>query len=81
MSDLIEVLINGKTVTVMAGSTVAAAMAIAQEVSRKSEHGEPRTALCGMGICFECRAIVNGIPHTRTCQTNCKPGMEVKTNA
>jgi hypothetical protein len=81
MSDHIEVLINGKTVTVTAGSTVAAAMAIAQVPSRKSEHGEPRTALCGMGICFECRAIVNGIPHARTCQTSCEPGMEVKTNA
>jgi hypothetical protein len=81
MSDLIEVLIIGKTVTVIGGSTVAAAMAIAQVASRKSEHGEPRTALCGMGICFECRAIVNGIPHTRTCQTNCEPGMDVKTNA
>ena len=41
MPDLIEVLINGKAVRVMAGSTVAAAMAIAQVVSRKSEHGEP----------------------------------------
>jgi sarcosine oxidase subunit alpha len=81
MSDLIEVLINGETVAVMVGSTVAAAMAIAQVAPRKSEHGEPRTALCGMGICFECRAIVNGVPHVRTCQTNCEPGMDVKTNA
>lgn len=36
--------------------------------SRRSVSGEPRGPLCGMGICFECRATVSGVPHRRTCQ-------------
>jgi sarcosine oxidase subunit alpha len=32
-----------------------------------------------MGICFECRATVNGKQHTRTCQILCEPAMEVVT--
>jgi D-hydroxyproline dehydrogenase subunit gamma len=32
-----------------------------------------------MGICMECRATVNGVPHRRTCQMICDAGMEVVT--
>lgn len=35
---------------------------------RLSVTGEPRGPLCGMGICFECRATIDGKPHVRTCQ-------------
>ncbi|MCP5053679.1 MAG: (2Fe-2S)-binding protein, partial [bacterium] len=42
---------------------------------------EPRGALCGMGICFECIVTVNGIPNTRSCMTEVEPGMTVETNA
>ena len=62
------------------GTTVAAAMLQAFQPSRVSVRGEPRAALCGMGICFECRAVVNGVPHTRTCQMVCQPGMVVETS-
>jgi predicted molibdopterin-dependent oxidoreductase YjgC len=76
----VELTINGKSIAVTAGSTIAAAMAAADQPCRKSERGQWRSALCGMGICFECRAIVNGNPHTRTCQILCEPGMDVRTN-
>jgi sarcosine oxidase subunit alpha len=33
-----------------------------------------------MGICFECRAVVNGLSHCRSCQIPCEPGMDVKTD-
>ncbi|MGI4758451.1 MAG: 2Fe-2S iron-sulfur cluster-binding protein [Janthinobacterium lividum] len=32
-----------------------------------------------MGICFECRATVNGVAQRRTCQILCEPGMLVET--
>jgi sarcosine oxidase subunit alpha len=72
--------VNGNSVPVPAGSTVAVAMAIAGQPCRVSVTGEPRAPLCGMGICFECRAVVNGIPHSRTCQILCEPNMEVSTD-
>lgn len=71
--------INGHETTVAVGSVVSAAMLAAGAPCRASVSGEPRTALCGMGICFECRAVVDGIPHCRTCQLVCRDGMTVET--
>jgi len=72
--------VNGAQVSVPEGATVAVAMVIAGQPCRRSVIGEPRGPLCGMGICFECRAVVNGIPHSRTCQLLCEPDMEVETD-
>jgi aerobic-type carbon monoxide dehydrogenase small subunit (CoxS/CutS family) len=35
--------------------------------------------LCGMGICFECCAMIDG-RRLRTCQTICQPSMEIRTD-
>lgn len=72
--------VNGHSIVVPIGSTVAVAIAIAGQPCRTSVTGEPRGPLCGMGICFECRAVVDGIPHSRTCQILCEPSMEVSTD-
>ena len=72
--------VNGASVPVPAGTTVAVAMTMAGQACRTSITGEPRGPLCGMGICFECRAVVNGIPHSRSCQLLCEPEMEVRTD-
>ena len=47
---------------------------------RRSVTGTPRGPLCGMGLCFECRATVDGRPHERTCQLPVRDGMEVRTD-
>jgi sarcosine oxidase subunit alpha len=80
MPSQFTVRVNRDLVTVPAGSTVALAIMIAGQPCRISVTGEPRGPLCGMGICFECRAVVNGIPHSRTCQILCEPNMEVSTD-
>jgi D-hydroxyproline dehydrogenase subunit gamma len=81
MSEGITLRINGRKVTVPEGTVVAAAVALAGETRfRRSVLGEPRTPLCGMGICMECRVTINGQAHSRSCQTPCEPGMEVTTD-
>ena len=80
MPNEVTVRVNGTRVSVPAGATVAVAMMVAGQPCRKSITGEPRTPLCGMGICFECRAIVNGVPHSRSCQLLCEPNMDVRTD-
>lgn len=78
-SEGFSITVNGKPVHVAAGTHVAAAVMMAGEPSRFSVRGEARAPLCGMGICMECRATVNGVAHRRTCQLVCEPGMEVAT--
>ncbi len=80
MPEMLSLRINGATVRVANGTSVSAAMLIAGQPTRISVTGEPRGPVCGMGICFECRAIVNGMPHQRTCQLLCEEGMTVETN-
>jgi D-hydroxyproline dehydrogenase subunit gamma len=78
-SDGFNITVNGKQMRVSAETSVAAAMMMAGEPCRTSVRGEPRGPLCGMGICMECRATVNGRKHQRTCQLMCAPAMEVAT--
>lgn len=73
--------VNGAAITVAPGTTVAAAVAIAGAATRTSISGEPRGPLCGMGICFECRVTIDGMPHQRSCQILCAPGIEVVTGS
>lgn len=78
----VHLLIDGRTITVPAGITVAAALARAGALAiRRSRTGEPRGALCGMGICHECRAEIDGVLHQRTCQVPCGDGMRIHTDA
>jgi sarcosine oxidase subunit alpha len=73
--------VNGRPVSVRTGTTVAAAVLAAGETRfRRSVRGEARGPLCGMGICFECRVTIDGVAHSRSCMTECKPGMEIRTD-
>ena len=80
MLSQVKLTVNGATMSVPSGATVAVAVAIAGQPCRKSVTGEPRGALCGMGICFECRVTIDRRTHSRSCQILCEPGMEVSTN-
>jgi len=81
MPDKIAISINGRNMEVPAGMTVAAAIFLADVVSfRRSVSGEPRAALCGMGICFECRVTIDNHPHCRSCQIVAQEGMVIQTS-
>jgi hypothetical protein len=80
MPNEIVVTVNGTPIAVPAGGTVAVAMMMAGQPCRTSTTAEPRGPLCGMGICFECRAIVNGVAHCRSCQLLCESEMDVRTD-
>ena len=82
MSDPAQIIvcINGVHVAVPPATTVAAAILIAGAPIRTSVSGQPRGPLCGMGMCFECRATINGVPHQRSCQIICADQMEVRVD-
>jgi sarcosine oxidase subunit alpha len=80
MPETVTILINGRALTVPAGTSVAAALLMNGMVGfRTSVTGEPRTPLCGMGTCFECRLTIDGREHSRSCQIECRDGMEAVT--
>jgi len=81
MSNPITVQVNGKPVSVVTGTIVAAAIAMNGTTGfRKSVTSKFRGPLCGMGICMECRVTINGRKHCRSCQVLCEPGMEIRTD-
>lgn len=80
MSETVTLSVNGQSVAVPASSMVSAAIAVSRVSHfRSSIKGERRGAICGMGICFECRVTIDGEAHQRSCQTPCREGMVVMT--
>jgi len=78
--ELVTILADGRELRVPAGTSVAAALLGGGVWAfRQSVGGEMRAPLCGMGICFECRVTIDGVPHRRACLVPAKDGLEVHT--
>ncbi len=69
---------EGRAVEAWPGETVGAAL-LAADIRdlRRAEDGGARGLVCGIGLCWECRCVIDGRPNTRACQTAAKPGMAV----
>jgi len=80
MPETIVVTVNRQPIVVPRGATVAVAVAMAESWCRRSVTGQPRSAFCGMGICFECRVTVDGRLHRCGCQMLCRSGMDVRVD-
>ncbi len=76
-----KVFVNGMPLHVPEEASAAAACVQADAATRISSAGEPRAPLCGMGICYECRAVIDGVPHQRACLIPCQEGMRIDTDA
>ena len=73
--------VDGKKIAAYEGETVATAMIAAglRTSRRTADKNEPRGMFCGIGLCFECRMVINGVPNTRACQTLATPGCRAET--
>lgn len=76
----VRIKIDGGTLDVPAGISVAAAIARLRRPFRRSVQGQPRAPFCGMGICFECRVRIDGIAQQRACMAIVREGMQVATD-
>jgi predicted molibdopterin-dependent oxidoreductase YjgC len=82
MASQITLSIDAHNISVDAGVSVAAAIAIAGSgITRRSIGGAARAPLCGMGVCQECRVTIDGRMHQLSCQTLCAEGMQVVTGS
>ncbi|WP_029725060.1 (2Fe-2S)-binding protein [Desulfotignum balticum] len=73
--------VDGVPCTAYEGETVhAALLAEGIRVLRiAGKTGEPRGIFCGMGICYECRVTINGVPDQLACMTLATDGMQIET--
>ena len=83
MTAAITLRIDGRSLSVRPGTSVAAAveLALPGRGARVSPGGLRRQPFCGMGVCGECRVTIDGKAHRLGCQTPCADGMEVLTDA
>jgi D-hydroxyproline dehydrogenase subunit gamma len=78
----VTVTVDGRPVTAYLGETVATVLlAEGSGMTRTTVAGSPRGIFCGMGVCFDCLAVVDDVPNTRTCMTWVRDGMRVARQA
>ena len=72
---------DGKNITGYEGESIAAALKAAGVMIHRytAKRHRPRGIFCAVGRCTDCVMIVDGQPNVRTCVTELKEGMDVKT--
>jgi aerobic-type carbon monoxide dehydrogenase small subunit (CoxS/CutS family) len=75
----IRLTVDGRPVTAYAGETLAAVLlAEGLAATRRTRGGSPRGLYCGMGVCYDCLVVLDGVPNTRACMTFAAEGMRVE---
>ncbi len=73
---------DGRPVEAFAGESVGAALIAAGiPAVRIAGDGTRRGPVCQIGVCWECRCVIDGEPNMRACRTEARPGMVVETQA
>jgi D-hydroxyproline dehydrogenase subunit gamma len=80
--EAVELMVDGRPVIGHEGESIAAVLfAEGHLATRTTRGGAPRGVFCGMGVCFDCLVVVDGIPNTRACVTWVREGMDVRRQA
>lgn len=76
----VSIKLNGNLKVAYLGESVATVL-LAEGITamRTTIQGQARGVFCGMGVCFDCLVVVNGLPNTRACMTWVKEGMDIRT--
>ena len=81
MKEKITFTYNGDEFTCESGQSIAAGLIASDNRElRKTRFGnEPRSIFCGIGICFDCVVVIDGVANQRSCLIEAKPGMKVES--
>ena len=81
MKEKITFTYNGDEFTCESGQSIAAALiASDRRELRTTRFGdEARSIFCGIGICFDCVVVIDGVANQRSCLIEAKPGMKVES--
>jgi predicted molibdopterin-dependent oxidoreductase YjgC len=77
----ISIIVDGDRVVAFEGETVAAVLIAwgRRNFRYSTVRNQPRSLYCGIGVCWECRMVIDGNINTRACMTQVRSGMVVKT--
>lgn len=76
----VQIDVDGKTVLARQGQTVALALLEAgfHTLRHTPVSGQPRSAFCLMGVCFDCLVQVDARPNVQSCMVMVKDGMRIR---
>ena len=76
-----EITVDGEKILAYPGETIGAVLIAAgiRTLRHTNKLEQPRGLFCGIGVCQECRMIINGVPNTQACQTLATKGCRVET--
>ena len=77
----IQITFDGESVEALEGEPIAAALLAAGKkvFYRTVKRNDPRGYFCAIGVCNDCKMIVDGVPNVRTCVTPVREGMIIET--
>lgn len=72
---------NGKNFKGVEGQSIAAALMATgiRELRKTRFNEEPRLIFCGIGICFDCVVVVDGIANQRACLVEIVDGAKIES--
>ena len=76
----VSIKLNGNLKVAYLGESVATVL-LAEGITamRTTIQGQARGVFCGMGVCFDCLVVIDGITNQRACLIEARPGMKVQT--
>ena len=76
-----RLVVDGRPVTAAPGDAVATALLLAGigTFRRTAKGAAPRSAYCGMGVCFDCLVTIDGVGNRQACLESVGDGMVVET--
>lgn len=72
----VTITVDGDQLTGVAGQSIAGVILANERMSlrRTSVQDKPRGVFCGIGVCFDCLVVVDGIEDVRACQRRARDG-------
>jgi aerobic-type carbon monoxide dehydrogenase small subunit (CoxS/CutS family) len=72
---------NGESFQGVEGQSIAAALMATgiRELRKTRFNEEPRLIFCGIGICFDCVVVVDGIANQRACLVEIVDGAKIES--
>jgi aerobic-type carbon monoxide dehydrogenase small subunit (CoxS/CutS family) len=72
---------NGEPFKGVEGQSISAALMATgvRELRKTRFDGEPRLIFCGIGICFDCVVVVDGVANQRACLVEINDGAKIES--